>query len=79
MPTILRIGAYRFFFYSDEGTEPPHVHVRSGGKTAKFWLEPIRLQKGGRFNKRELNQIQRIIEQHQAELLEEWYGYFSEN
>ncbi len=50
MPTILRIGAYRFFFYSDEGTEPPHAHVRSGGKTAKFCLEPVKLQKGGRFS-----------------------------
>ncbi len=79
MPTILRIGAYRFFFYSDEGTEPPHVHVRSGSKTAKFWLEPVKLQKGSRFNNRELNQIQRIIKEHQAELLEEWYGYFSKN
>ena len=38
MPTVLRWGPYRAFFYSNEGSEPPHVHVRSGDKEAKFWL-----------------------------------------
>jgi len=41
MPTVLRIGQYRFFFYADEGFEPPHVHVESGEKRAKYWLTPI--------------------------------------
>ncbi len=39
MPTVLRIGAYRFFFYSEEGQEPPHVHIVAAEKRAKFWLE----------------------------------------
>jgi len=38
MPTVLRWGPYRAFFYSNEGGEPPHIHVRSGGFEAKFWL-----------------------------------------
>ena len=40
MPTLLREGPYRFFFYSDEGDprEPPHVHVTAGDRLAKFWL-----------------------------------------
>jgi hypothetical protein len=38
MPTVLRWGSYRAFFYSNEGNEPPHVHVRAGNCEAKFWL-----------------------------------------
>jgi hypothetical protein len=43
MPTLLREGPYRFFFYSDEGDprEPPHVHVAAGERLAKFWLDPV--------------------------------------
>ena len=39
MPTVLRWGPYRAFFYSNERGEPPHVHVRSGDFEAKFWLQ----------------------------------------
>jgi hypothetical protein len=41
MPTILRIGSYRFFFYSNEIGEPPHIHIQSERKLAKFWLQPV--------------------------------------
>ena len=44
MPTVLRIGPYRFFFYSADGSEPPHIHVEKENKVAKYWLNPIRLQ-----------------------------------
>jgi hypothetical protein len=27
VPTVIRIHGYRYFFYSNEGSEPPHVHV----------------------------------------------------
>lgn len=37
------IGAFRFHFYSNEGTEPPHIHVDAGDGECKFWLEPVRL------------------------------------
>ena len=43
MPTVLRIGAFRFHFYSDEGNEPPHIHIETPEGECKFWLEPIRL------------------------------------
>jgi hypothetical protein len=25
MPTVLRVSGFRFFFYSLEGSEPPHM------------------------------------------------------
>jgi len=45
MPTVLRVGPYRFFFYAGDRDEPPHVHVERNDKVAKFWLDPIRLHK----------------------------------
>ncbi|HEX8202259.1 MAG TPA: DUF4160 domain-containing protein [Isosphaeraceae bacterium] len=56
MPTVLRVGRFRFFFDSNEGQEPPHVHVRSGGDEAKFWLDPIDMAANYGFNARELNE-----------------------
>ncbi len=43
MPAILRIDGYRFFFWSDEALEPPHIHVAKAGNYAKFWLRPVAL------------------------------------
>jgi hypothetical protein len=36
-------GPYRFFFYSFDCQEPPHVHVRRERLTCKFWLDPVSL------------------------------------
>ena len=41
MPTILTVGPYRFFFYSADGGEPPHVHVERERSSAKFWIHPV--------------------------------------
>ncbi|MGH7575280.1 MAG: DUF4160 domain-containing protein, partial [Longimicrobiales bacterium] len=54
MPTVLREGPYRFFFVSLDGNEPPHVHVQRERRVAKFWLDPITLQRPGGFSAKEL-------------------------
>jgi Domain of unknown function (DUF4160) len=36
MPTVLRSGSYRFYFYSHEANEPPHVHVDRDDLSAKL-------------------------------------------
>lgn len=77
MPTVLRVGRFRFYFFSNEGQEPPHIHVQAAGDQAKFWLEPIRLAANYGFAARDLNEIERIIREHQSELLEAWNEYFS--
>jgi hypothetical protein len=77
MPTVLIIGPYRFFFYSDDRDEPPHIHVECDKHKAKFWLQPIRLQNSGGFKRKELNRIQALIEENQVHFLEEWNEYFS--
>lgn len=27
LPTVAKIGPYRFFFFANENDEPPHIHV----------------------------------------------------
>ena len=49
MPTVLKIEAYRFFFYSGENNEPPHIHVEWDDKIAKYWLTPVDLASSRRF------------------------------
>ena len=79
MPTVLRIGPYRLFFFSNEGQgehlEPPHVHVKVDNKQAKFWLTPIDMATNHGFKPHELNEIERIVRQHRPELLEAWYDH----
>jgi hypothetical protein len=77
MPTVLISGPYRFFFYSGDRGEPPHVHVERDQNVAKFWLDPIRLQTSGGFPRHEIRRIQRIILNNQTSLMERWNEYFS--
>ncbi len=76
MPTILRDGPYRYFFYSGDGREPPHVHVERDDAVAKFWLHPVRLASGGAFGQRELGRIRTLIELRGAMFTEAWDDYF---
>ena len=41
MPTVLRWGSYRAFFYSNEANEPAHVHVRADDREVKVWLHDL--------------------------------------
>jgi Domain of unknown function (DUF4160) len=76
MPTVLRSGPYRFFFYAGDRHEPPHVHVERDAGKAKFWLEPISLHSSSGFSRSEINDIQRLIVQEYALLLQSWHDYF---
>lgn len=76
MPTVLRVGRYRFFFFSNEGDEPAHIHVKAGSDEAKYWLEPVELAANYGFNGRELTDIEQVIDQNQQELLEAWNEHF---
>jgi hypothetical protein len=77
MPVALRVKGYRFFFFSLEGHEPPHVHVEQAERFAKFWLTPVSLVKSGGFRSGELSEIQTIVEENRDTLLEKWNEHFS--
>ncbi|MBI3165487.1 MAG: DUF4160 domain-containing protein [Anaerolineales bacterium] len=73
MPVVLRVAGYKFFFYqADVANEPPHVHVSKEENEAKFWLEPVRIAREGRFRKSDLRDIERIIEDNLEFLLKAW-------
>ena len=76
MPTALRLGPYRFYFYSNDAEEPKHIHVERDGSVAKIWLEPVRMQRSGGFNRVEILRILRLVSERQQELLEAWDGFF---
>lgn len=61
-----------------DGGEPPHVHVERDEWEAKFWLEPIRLQRSRGFPRREINRVRVLIEEHREPLLESWNEFFRE-
>ncbi len=75
MPTVLIVGRYRFYFFSNEGTEPPHIHIKAAEDQAKFWLDPIALAANHGFHAPELNEMERIIREHQVEFLEAWHEH----
>lgn len=76
MPTIARVGPYRVFFYSNEGLEPPHVHIQRDTSLAKFWIEDVALVSATGFSARELRQIERLVSDKQTEWLEAWHEFF---
>ena len=76
MPTVLRSGPYRLYFYSHEPNEPPHVHVDRDDDSAKFWLQPLSLARNLGFSGHELRAIERIIRDNHQELVEAWNGQF---
>jgi len=76
LPTVLRIGPYRFFFYSADGNEPVHIHIERDGDQAKFWLDPVRLAESKGFTPSELRHLERIVDEHLELLVRSWHEYF---
>jgi hypothetical protein len=75
VPTVLRIGSFRFHFYSDEGAEPPHIHVRTPEGECKFWLEPIALASVKGIKPHDVRVIERLVFEHHAVLLAAYYEF----
>ena len=77
MPTVLRSGPYRLFFYAGDGEEPPHVHVERDDCEAKFWLDPVRLQWSHGFSANQINDIERLVVENRELLLDGWNEFFN--
>jgi hypothetical protein len=76
MPTVLSVSGFRFFFYSLEGVEPPHIHVEHGPRVAKFWLDPVQLAGSHGFRSHQLNRIRALVIEHRIAFLEAWHEHF---
>jgi len=78
MPAVLRTGPYRFFFYSGDRDEPPHVHVERETNRGKFWLDPVRLAESGGFGRAEIRRVEALVRENAADLLRAWNEYFAD-
>lgn len=77
MPTVMRIGPYRFFFYAGDRDEPMHIHVERDTALAKFWLVPVRLQHSIGFARSGLVKIEQLVVEHRENMIEAWNDYFA--
>lgn len=77
MPTAMWKDGARYFFYSNEGGEPAHIHVVKGSGTAKFWLRDVHCVHSRGLNQYELNRIERTVVDNLNYLLEVWDGFFN--
>jgi len=77
LPTIFIIDGFRFFFFSNEGREPVHVHVEKAERYAKFWLKPVSLAYNYKFQASELIRIRSIIEKNRQKIEVKWNEYFN--
>ncbi|MBM4272618.1 MAG: DUF4160 domain-containing protein [Deltaproteobacteria bacterium] len=78
MPTVLRTGPYRFHFYSDEGKEPPHIHIETPDGECKFWLDPIRLARNKGVPPSILRQIEKLVFANSELLKDKFYEHFGD-
>ena len=78
MLTVLRSGGYRFFFYSSDRGEPPHIHAERAGHTAKVWIDPVRMESSHGFTRTELAEVVDIVRENQARLSGSWNEFFSD-
>ena len=78
VPTVLRVGPYRRFFFAGDRREPPHIHVERDDLCAKVWLDPARVHNGGGFSRGELARILLLVREHERPLLRSWYEYFAD-
>ena len=71
-------GPYRFQFWSSDGPEPPHIHVRRDRKDAKIWLDPVEVARNHGYRDHELKKVVRLVEEHSETLMHAWHGFFGD-
>jgi len=78
MPKVDIPGPYRFHFFSNEGDEPPHIHVKRDNAICKFWLDPLTLGRNRGFPFHEITEIKCLIEEHRQKIEEAWHEHFQD-
>lgn len=77
MPTIIREYGYRFFFYSNEGSEPPHIHVSGNGGEMKVWIPSLQVASVYNLGAKEQKKIMSVVRKQQDFILEKWNEFAS--
>lgn len=76
MPTVLRWNGYRFYFFSNEGQEPPHIHIDRAENTVKFWLDPVSVARNIGFSSRDLAVLEAKVVEERENFVGAWNEYF---
>ncbi len=76
MPTVFRVAGYRFFFFSNEGFEPIHIHVEVADGYAKLWVNPVSFADVRGLNAKQMREIREIVRGRQREIVEAWNDHF---
>jgi len=76
MPTVLIWNGYRFYFFSNEGQEPPHIHVDRAENSVKFWLDPVSVARNYGFSQREVRALEVKVREERERFVEAWNVYF---
>jgi hypothetical protein len=77
LPTVLRWNGYRFYFFSNEGDEPAHIHIDRDDATAKIWLEDLSVARAVGFSTKQLRELSDKVRDEREQFLEAWRAYFS--
>ncbi|MBC7865284.1 MAG: DUF4160 domain-containing protein [Bacteroidia bacterium] len=81
MPTVLYIFGWRLFFYSNEGSEPIHIHAEKGDMECKYWLliEEVEIREAFAYNMNPAakKEVKKIIYQHFDLIVNAWNTYFN--
>ena len=79
MPTILFINGWRFFFYSNEGNEPIHIHVQKAEMEAKYWIfaEGYEIKEAFSYNlsSKDKREVKKLIYLNLGYIIEKWNLY----
>lgn len=76
MPTVFRKNGWRFFFYSMENDEPPHVHVRKGDAEGKVWLDSLEFAYKYQYSNADRRFVIETVRENAEALLEAWHEHF---
>jgi len=83
MPTVLFILGWRLYFWSNENTEPIHIHAVKGEMECKYYLDIDNFEINEAFchnlTKQAKREIKKIIYEHFDYIVAEWNNHFNQN
>jgi hypothetical protein len=81
MLTVLVKNGWRFFFFSNEGNEPMHIHITKAEKSCKFFLNEIELEVSLVYRKnmrdRDVRDVKEIILENFNYIAESWKKFYN--
>ena len=76
MPTVFEISGFRFFFYSNENSEPIHIHVEKDDAEAKIWINPVKEEYAYGFKSKDRKKILELVKEHSELITKSWNEHF---